>query len=503
MVTTTANGEADLPASTHAGDQYDGVRVQYVQTAFPRRFFGARVREPLTAALERADVCHIHGVWNVPEWWASYLARSRRRPYVVSPRGMLQPQAVRRGRLRKSVAYQLLERANLRGAALLHATSEQEADALRDLQLGVPIAVVPNGVDLESAQSVARGYRERLGIPPDAFVVLYLGRMHRIKRLDLLADAFDDLRRTHPSAHLVLAGHDEQGLVPGLMRRLSAHESSVHPIAAVGGRDKWALLRDADAIVVCSDSESFGMTVVESLAAGVPAVVTRTCPWCEIEQRQCGLWVEQHAAAIANALRRLRGRSGGTAPDGGACGRVRSGTIRLGRDRAGDVAPLRRAALIVSVIVLTPNLSGADGISTVARLVTGACEDVTVLALHEADRTTFDEVDVEGSGGRSSHFVTAATRWAVVGRSAGDRHRQPPASRAGGAGVRGARRLAVDDRARRRGVEAADLAAAGRARPQRADCRRLGLFARSVSSGQSATSRSGASTSATSASSRS
>jgi glycosyltransferase involved in cell wall biosynthesis len=47
------------------------------------------------------------------------------------------------------------------------------------------------------------------------------------------------------------------------------------------------------------------MTVVESLAAGVPAVVTRTCPWSEIEQRQCGLWVEQHAAAIANALRRL------------------------------------------------------------------------------------------------------------------------------------------------------------------------------------------------------
>ena len=67
----------------------------------------------------------------------------------------------------------------------------------------------------------------------------------------------------------------------------------------------------------------------------------------------------------------------------------------------------------MSVILLTPNLSGADGISTVARLITRACEDVTVLALHDVDRTTFDEVDVEGSGGRSSHFVTAVTRWAV------------------------------------------------------------------------------------------
>ena len=47
------------------------------------------------------------------------------------------------------------------------------------------------------------------------------------------------------------------------------------------------------------------MAVVESLAAGVPAVVTRTCPWPEIETRQCGFWVEQNAAAIAVALRTL------------------------------------------------------------------------------------------------------------------------------------------------------------------------------------------------------
>ena len=305
MVTTTANGDAELPASASDGDRYDGVRVRYVQTAFPRRFFGARVRAPLAAALERADVCHIHGVWNVPEWWASYLARTCHRPYVVSPRGMLQPQAVRRGRWRKSVAYQLLERANLRGAALLHATSEQEAGALRDLQLGVPIAVVPNGVDLESAQAVSRGCRQRLGIPVGAFVILYLGRMHQIKRLDLLADAFDELRSTRRAAHLVLAGHDEQQLLAGLMRRLSAHTDAVHVLDMVHGRDKWALLRDADVTVQCSDSESFGMAVVESLAAGVPVVVTRTCPWPEIETHECGFWVEQSAGAIAAALRTL------------------------------------------------------------------------------------------------------------------------------------------------------------------------------------------------------
>jgi glycosyltransferase involved in cell wall biosynthesis len=73
----------------------------------------------------------------------------------------------------------------------------------------------------------------------------------------------------------------------------------------VQGRDKWALIKDADVMVQCSDSESFGMAVVESLASGVPVVATRTCPWSVLEDRECGFWVEQSAPAIVAALRTL------------------------------------------------------------------------------------------------------------------------------------------------------------------------------------------------------
>jgi glycosyltransferase involved in cell wall biosynthesis len=305
VVTTTANGRTPLPASPPEGSTYEGVPVRYVPAAFPRRFFGAKIRRPLSAALERADVCHIHGVWNVPEWWASHLARAARVPYVVSPRGMLQPQAMQRGRGRKAVAYSLLERRNLSRAALLHATSDQEAHAIERLRLGVKIAVVPNGVDLCAAQQAAKGYRARLGIPHDALVIVSLGRMHRIKRLDLIADAFADLRATHSSAHLVLAGPDEHGLLPDLMRRLAAHTAAVHAPGEVRGGEKWELLRDADVMVQASDSESFGVAVVESLAAGVPVVATRTTPWRDLENRVCGFWVEQNVPAIAGALRTL------------------------------------------------------------------------------------------------------------------------------------------------------------------------------------------------------
>ena len=305
VITTTANGPTPLPPSPDGGDEYEGVPVRYVAASFPRRFFGARLRGPLTQALSRADVCHIHGIWNMPEWWASRLARAAGVPYVLSPRGMLQPQAMRRSRLRKAAAFALTERRNLAGAAVLHATSGQERDAIGALGFAVPVAVVPNGVDLRAAQDAPHGYRARLGIPADAFVVLFLGRMHQIKRLDLLADAFADVRATHPSAHLVLVGPDEHGLLPDLLRRFSASPVSVHAPGAVHGADKWALIKDADVMVQCSDSESFGLAVVESLAAGVPVIATRTCPWPEIESYGCGFWVEQTAPAIAAAIRAL------------------------------------------------------------------------------------------------------------------------------------------------------------------------------------------------------
>jgi glycosyltransferase involved in cell wall biosynthesis len=337
VLTTAANGPADLTASPPEGSEYDGVAVRYLPVAFPRRFFGARIGAALAAALSRSDLCHIHGLWNVPEWSASRLARAHSVPYVLSPRGMLQPAARRRGRWRKQVAFQLLERANLRGADLLHATSDVEGEALRSLGLQVPVVVVPNGVDVVAAAAAAPGFRARLGIPRDAFVIVFLGRVHPIKRLDLLAQAFASVREPHPAAHLVIAGPDESGYLATVMRQLTAHAGFVHAVDTLGEDDKWALLGDANALVQCSDSESFGLAVVEGMAAGLPVVVTRTCPWPEIEARECGVWVEQSADAIAAAIRRLAAdptRAAAMGARGAAFARERYGWEAIGHRMA-------------------------------------------------------------------------------------------------------------------------------------------------------------------------
>jgi glycosyltransferase involved in cell wall biosynthesis len=130
---------------------------------------------------------------------------------------------------------------------------------------------------------------------------VFVGRLHPIKRLDLLTDAVLRVRERHPATQLLLAGPDEGGLA-AIAPRLSRLGGAAHVIGALDDAWKWALLREATVLVLCSDSENFGASVVEAMATACPVVVTETCPWREVAEQGAGLWVPQDACAIADAV---------------------------------------------------------------------------------------------------------------------------------------------------------------------------------------------------------
>ncbi len=296
VFTTDADGTAALPVEITRRGEHDGVPVQYFPCTWPRSPIGSRpLAKALRGALPHADVLHIHGLWNRVVWAAARAARRAGVPYVLSPRGMLEPAALAHHRLRKRVAWSLVERSTVDGAALLHATSEVEAGTLRALDPRAEVIVVPNGVDLPPATP-------RTATEP---VIVFLGRLHPIKRLDLLVDAFARVRASGRRAELVIAGPDEAGLRAALEARVPEVAGSIAWPGAVAEGAKHELLARAAALVLCSDSESFGLSAAEAMAAAVPVVVTRTCPWAEVEQHGAGFWVEPRADAIAAALMRL------------------------------------------------------------------------------------------------------------------------------------------------------------------------------------------------------
>jgi glycosyltransferase involved in cell wall biosynthesis len=219
---------------------------------------------------------------------------------------MLRPAAMRRHAMRKRLAFWAAEREHLRSAAFLHATSSVEERELSGL--GPAVVSIANGVTPLSptADDIAR-IRQRAGLEAEDEVVTFLGRLHPIKRLDLLADAFALVRQERPRAHLVIAAPDDD-FRRTIQPLFSQVESAVRWIGAVDGVAKWALLAGSRALVQCSDSESFGMSVAEALTAGVPVVVTDRSPWSAVNTVGCGYWVDHTAAAIARGVITILGR---------------------------------------------------------------------------------------------------------------------------------------------------------------------------------------------------
>jgi glycosyltransferase involved in cell wall biosynthesis len=304
VITTTANGDSELSDAVVARGEYEGIPVRYCARAWPRSIFHApSLGAAVAAALRDADVLHIHGLWNATVWSAAAAARQERKPYVLSPRGMLAPAALAHDKWRKKLVYPLADRRVIRDAARLHATSRGEFEALDCLPEAGRAVYVPNGVELPpGSDSDSRAARERFNLPPTSPLILFLGRIHPIKRLDLLAAAFGRVRAQHRDAHLVIAGPDEEGHRATVAPLFTPFGSSVTWTGRVDDAGKRQLLDAASTLVVCSNSESFGMSVAEAMAAAKPVVVTRTCPWPEVASHEAGFWVEQTGDAIADGV---------------------------------------------------------------------------------------------------------------------------------------------------------------------------------------------------------
>jgi glycosyltransferase involved in cell wall biosynthesis len=308
VFTTTANGEEPLPPAPH-GTVHEGVRVRYFPLAWPRRYWRARgLRAALKRAAAHADLVHVHGLWNMTGWAGVAAARAAGIPYLVSPRGMLQPEARQRHRELKSLAYWGIERANLRDAVMLHATSALEGRELT--QYGPPVMLIPNGVSPRPATPAAiAAMRARADLRDDEDVVTFLGRIHPIKRLDLLAEAFAIVHHARPRTRLVIAGPDEGGYRQHVDAMFAPVSAVTRWLGDLDGDQVSALLASTDVLVQCSDSESFGMSVAEALTAGVPVVVTKRSGWAEVDVLGCGFSVAHDPVSIADGILRVLGHA--------------------------------------------------------------------------------------------------------------------------------------------------------------------------------------------------
>ncbi|HEY5141759.1 MAG TPA: glycosyltransferase [Methylococcales bacterium] len=254
--------------------------------------------------LRRFDLVHIHGLWRYPQWAAAHAAQRQGIPYVISPHGMCEPFELARKGWRKQLHWNLLERHNLEQASAIHAITEAERRHCERLTK-TSVRVISNGVSVTLPEENTLELKAHLplALPSNAPVLLFLGRLHPKKGLDLLLEAASNL----PEAHLVLAGPDPIGYRATLIEQVHRHrlQERVHFPGMVTGLAKQALLARADAFVLPSYSEGFSMAVLEALAAAKPVVITRRCYFDRVAEEGCGWVVEPTLADLTQALKAL------------------------------------------------------------------------------------------------------------------------------------------------------------------------------------------------------
>lgn len=305
VLTTDAAG----PTRTdHVALQTFDYPVEYV-----RRLAGHAIAPGMLPKLARAvgwaDLVHLTATYNFPTLPTLGLARLLGKPVVWSPRGALQATATWDGAPRKRIKHAFEQSANLLRPAncTLHVTSQAEGkDSTR--RLGpIDTALIPNCVAIPG-QLPARPIDGQLRL-------LYLGRLHPKKALDLLIAAMKSL-----PAHvrLDIYGAGDPAYVATLKSKIGS-DSRIVLRGHVDADRKALAFAKADLFVLPSHSENFGIAVAEALAHGVPVITTTGTPWARLNTVGCGRCISLARDDLAAAITDL---GAADLPAMGAKGRV-------------------------------------------------------------------------------------------------------------------------------------------------------------------------------------
>lgn len=274
--------------------RWEGAPVEALKVISWARSFG--LSPDLRTALSRfePDIVHLHGLWMYPSVAVLQWHLRTGNPYIYSPHGMLSPVALSYSKNKKRIARILFQDKVIKRASALVASAAAEADDIRLFGLNDRVSIVPHGIHVSPVPSTFDVQNKSL---------LTLGRIHPVKNLRTLIEAWALLESKHTAWSLHIVGPDECGHrseLQDLVAKLKLQRVTFR--AAVDGNQRNVSMASANLFVLPSRSENFALTVAESLMMETPVIATRGAPWSGLVDQKCGWWIEHGVDPLVAAL---------------------------------------------------------------------------------------------------------------------------------------------------------------------------------------------------------
>jgi len=257
-----------------------GIKIVYfrnISTSFfrsTRLIITPKMMHTLYKEIQNFDIVHLHEARGFQHIVVHYYAKKRGMPYILQVHGCLPRTWLKR---RKWIYDVLFGYRILKDATKVIALSKVELEQYKEM--GVPeekIRIIPNGIDLLDYSNLPSegSFRRKYNIREDEKIVLYLGRLHSSKGIELLIKSFSVLHKRLPDTRLVLAGLDDGYL--NEIKNMITHLDIVDKTVITGflsNKDKLSALVEADVFVTPKFS-GFPVTFLESCVAGTPIITT-------------------------------------------------------------------------------------------------------------------------------------------------------------------------------------------------------------------------------------
>ena len=241
--------------------------------AFSPFGYSANMKRWIEEMHEEYDLLHVNGLWMYANHITCALARKYGKPYVITPHGMLYPDALHRSYWKKWPMQKLFFDKDIREASCLHVTCKQEMEHVRGFGYHRPVAIIPNPMVLPTPPSAKRSPEARRAFG-------FLGRLHPIKKVENLFYGDELLKERQQECELWIMGGgmpEYEASLKAEVKRLGL--DNVKFLGFVNGLEKYEKLAQLSALFVPSDFENFGMIVTEALSVGTPVMASLGTLW--------------------------------------------------------------------------------------------------------------------------------------------------------------------------------------------------------------------------------
>lgn len=230
-------------------------------------FYSKNYKEILNNLEHNNSIFHLHGVFFYPQYIANNIANKKNIPNILTSHGMLSDFLMGQKSLKKSIYKKFVLKKLLQKTQILHAITQYEKEILYKISGNKNIIEIPNLID------VNRSYANTIKYNPEEEYILYLGRFHNVKGIDLLVKAFETSNPKNLKLYLVGFKNEYSKSIEDYITSKKLNSRIILRDALIG-KEKENIIKNAKALIYPSNSEVIGMVNLEAASLKTPVITT-------------------------------------------------------------------------------------------------------------------------------------------------------------------------------------------------------------------------------------